>query len=129
MKKVLFTFVILGNFLLMAENIDTKKTMQALEVSMGTIQKGLLYNHRGILKKGIESLKEEIKNIDSFIIKNDESLNFNAKHYAETEVKALTLLSSKILEDFDSGKKEDVMIAYEQILNRCVTCHKLIRKW
>lgn len=135
MKKMLLVSVVLGSVLLMAapaqekENEEMKKTMQNLEVSMAYIQKGFLYNHRGRIKKGITSLRRELKNINSFVIENDQDIKFNAKQYAEKETKALDMLAAGILEDFDKGNKEVVLINFEQMINRCVTCHALVRKW
>lgn len=133
MKKVLLVSAILGSVLLNAgsaqEEVKMKETMQSLEVSMSTIQEGFLYNHRGKIQLGIDSLRKELKKIDSFVIKNDKTIQFNAHEYAQKETKALDLLASKILPDFDAGNKEAVMIEYEQILNRCVTCHALVRRW
>lgn len=103
--------------------------MQNLEVSMAFIQKGFLYNHKGRIKKGITSLRRELKKIDSFVIENDKDVKFNAQEYAKTETKALDTMASRILGDFEAGNKEAVMIDFQQMLNRCVTCHALVRKW
>jgi hypothetical protein len=135
MKKILVTAVLLGSVMLMAsptiekENEEMKKTMQNMAVSMEFIQKGFLYNHRGRIKKGVTSLRRELKNVDSFVIENDKDIKFNAKEYAHKETKALDILASGILEDFDKGNKEAVLINFQQMLNRCVTCHALVRKW
>jgi hypothetical protein len=137
MKKMLLVSVLLGSVMLMAapsngkkaSNDEMKKTMQNLEVSMGFIQKGFLYNHKGRIKKGIVSLRRELKNINSFMIENDTDIKFDAKKYAEKETMALDLLASGILEDFEKGNKEVVLINFEQMLDRCVTCHALVRKW
>ncbi len=135
MKKILVTAVLLGSVMLMAsptiekENEEMKKTMQNMAVSMEFIQKGFLYNHKGRIKKGVTSLRRELKNINSFVIENDKDIKFDAKQYAEKETKALDILASGILEDFEKGNKEVVLINFEQMLNRCVTCHALVRKW
>lgn len=132
MKKILIAAILLSSTMLMAEeksNEEMKKTMQSLETSMAFIQKGFLYNHRGRIKKGVTSLRRELKNINSFVIENDKDISFNAKEYAQKETKALDMLASSILEDFDKGNKEVVLINFQQMLNRCVTCHALVRKW
>lgn len=130
---MLLVSLVLGSVLLMAApakvNVEMNKTMQSLEVSMALIQKGFLYNQRGRVKKGIASLRSELKNIDSFVIENDKDIKFNAKEYAVKETKALDMLASGILEDFDKGNKDVVLINFQQMLNRCVTCHALVRKW
>ena len=130
MKKLLLISILLGTTVLMGESsAKMQKTMQNLEVSMAFIQKGFLYNHRGRIQKGIESLREELKNIDSFVIKNNKDEKFNAQAYAVNETKALDLMASRILEGFDKGQKESVLLDFQQMLNRCVTCHALVRKW
>ena len=132
MKKILIAAILLSSTMLMAEdkgNEEMKKTMQNLEISMAFIQKGFLYNHKGRIKKGITSLRRELKNINSFVIENDKDVKFDAKQYAEKETKALDMLASGILEDFEKGNKEVVLINFEQMLDRCVTCHALVRKW
>jgi hypothetical protein len=63
------------------------------------------------------------------MIENDTDIKFDAKKYAEKETMALDLLASGILEDFEKGNKEVVLINFEQMLDRCVTCHALVRKW
>ena len=130
MKKIFLVSILLGSTMLMANSsVEIKKTMQSLEVSMAFIQKGFLYNHRGRIEKGIDTLREALKNIDSFVIENDKSVKFNAKEYAVTETKALDLMASRILEGFDKGKKEAVLVDFQQMLNRCITCHALVRRW
>ncbi|MCK5638470.1 MAG: hypothetical protein KAH67_07140 [Flavobacteriaceae bacterium] len=133
MKKILLILALVGTTSLVAgeeaNKEAIKKSMQSMETSMAFIQRGFLYNHRGRIKKGVTSLRRELKNIDMFMIKNDKDLQFNAKEYAITETKALDLMASRILEDFDKGNKEAVMIEFQQVLNRCVTCHALVRKW
>jgi len=130
MKKIFLVSILLGSTMLMANSsVEIKKTMQSLEVSMAFIQKGFLYNHRGRIEKGIDTLREALKNIDSFVIENDKNIKFNAKEYAVTETKALDLMASRILDGFDKGKKEEVLVDFQQMLNRCVTCHALVRRW
>ena len=132
MKKILVAVILLSSTMLMAEGAtqeEMKKTMQNMEISMAFIQKGFLYNHKGRIKKGITSLRRELKNINSFVIKNDESVKFNAHDYAIAETKALDIMASRILGNFEAGNKEAVMIDFQQMLNRCVTCHALVRKW
>jgi len=127
---MLLILILLSSTILMAESSETmKKTMQNLEVSMGFIQKGFLYNHRGRIQKGITSLRRELKNIGSFVIKHKTDASFDSHTYAVTETKAIDLLASRIIDGFDKGKKEEVLLDFQQMLNRCVTCHALVRKW
>jgi len=110
-------------------NAQQIKIMQSLESAMAVMQKGFLYNNVTILEKGVKDLKENLKNINSFIIQNDKRRNFNAPVYAATETTAIALLGDKILKAFKDGRKRKALSTYSKTLNRCVVCHKIIRKW
>ena len=128
MNKILLISA-LASSLLFSTEVDQKITMQNLEVAMSTIQKGFLYNNTPLVKKGISSLKENIQNLKSFNIKNDVKKDFDAKKYSLTELKAIRLLADQMLIDFDKGNKDVVLTGFQKTLNRCVTCHLIIRKW
>ena len=136
MKKILLISALASAMLFSNNTEDTKatqqsqiKTMQSLEVAMSTIQKGFLYNNTGLVKQGITSLKDNVKNIKSFDIKNDKKRDFDAKKYSIAELKAIGILADQMLIDFDKGDKEVVLEGFQKTLNRCITCHLLIRKW
>jgi len=128
MNKILLISA-LASSLLFSTEADQKITMQNLEVAMSTIQKGFLYNNTPLVKKGISSLKENIQNLKSFNIKNDVKKDFDAKKYSLTELKAIRLLADQMLIDFDKGNKDVVLTGFQKTLNRCVTCHLIVRKW
>ena len=133
MKKVILILCLASATLFASEATTTRqeqiKTMQNLEVSMSTIQKGFLYNNTTFVKQGIASLKDNLKNIKDFDIKNDENKTFDAKKYSTTELKAIGILADQILIDFDKGNKEVVLKGFQNMLNRCITCHLLVRNW
>jgi len=128
MKKILLISALVSSLLFSTE-VDQKITMQNLEVAMSTIQKGFLYNNTPLVKKGISSLKKNIQNLKSFNIKNDVKKDFDAKKYSLTELKAIRLLADQMLIDFDKGNKDVVLTGFQKTLNRCVTCHLIVRKW
>ena len=128
MKKILLISS-LASSLLFSNEVDSKTTMQNLEVAMATIQKGFLYNNTPIVKQGISSLKENIQNLKSFNIKKDNKKDFDAKKYSLTELKAIRKLADQMLIDFDKGNKEVVLEGFQKTLNRCITCHLIVRKW
>jgi len=128
MKKILLISS-LASSLLFSNEVDPKTTMQNLEVAMATIQKGFLYNNTPIVKQGISSLKENIQNLKSFNIKKDNKKDFDAKKYSLTELKAIRKLADQMLIDFDKGNKEVVLEGFQKTLNRCITCHLIVRKW
>jgi len=137
MKKLLLIPAIASLFIFASEDNNTTKeqrgeqikTMQNLEVAMATIQKGFLYNNNDLVQQGITSLKKNVKNIKSFDIKNDKDKDFDAKKYSIAELKAIGMLADNMLTGFDKGDKEIVLADFQKTLNRCVTCHLLVRKW
>jgi cytochrome c556 len=133
MKKVLLLLLISSVMIFAGDKKDNRlnqiKTMQSLEVAMSTIQKGFLYNNTALVKQGITSLKENVKNIKSFNIKKDKKRDFDAKKYSIAELKAIGILADQMLKDFDKGDKEVVLGGFQKMLNRCITCHLLVRKW
>ncbi len=129
MKKILLSCVLLGS---LAVGQDTKKidTMNNLENAMSTIQKGFLHNNKAIVKLGTDGLRTNLKNIESFVIKpskNDK--NFNPKAYANTESEAISNLADKIVQNFEDGKNNEARESFNKVLSRCLSCHKIIRKW
>ena len=130
MKKLLIISILLGSTVLMAESSDViKKTMQDMEVSMAFIQKGFLYNHKGRIESGVTSLRRALKNIDHFVIEKDKNVKFDPQAYAKTETRAIDMLASKIIKGFEDGHKDQVLLNYQHMLDRCVTCHALVRRW
>ena len=105
------------------------KTMQNLENGMETILKGMMYNNKSIILKGVDAIKENTKNIALFDIKNEEGVNFKAKKYSETEAKALGRLAEEILNKFSAGEKRRSLDYFKRLQNQCINCHALIRKW
>jgi len=131
MKKIVLMSILVSGVLFAegAEKANRIKTMQSLEASMATIQKGFLYNNKDVVGTGITKLKEKLKNIDSFVIKNEKDESFNAQAYATTETEAITKLADKMETAYNGGKKDEALTTYTKTLSRCMTCHKIIRKW
>ncbi len=132
MKKIVLSCVILGTLAFgnSATRSERIHTMNELESAMGMIQKGFLRNNATIVKLGTTNLKENLKNIDSFLIEGSvNNKNFNPKVYAVTESEAITKLANEILKNFEEGKNNESRDAYNKALSRCLSCHKIIRKW
>ncbi|MCK5855178.1 MAG: hypothetical protein KAG56_08145 [Sulfurovaceae bacterium] len=111
------------------EKMHQMQTMQNLETGMATIQKGFLYNNTSLVKDGIEKLKLNIDDIQDFKIENDQDLKFDAQKYAKAEMGAIKVLAEDMMKDFDAGKKEKVLDGFQKTLNRCITCHLIVRQW
>jgi hypothetical protein len=104
------------------------EVMKSLETAMATVQKGYLYNNLSIVQDGADQLKAHAKDVKSFEIASTGS-NFDAKQYAINEASAITSLANDMVDSFKKGEKAKSMTAYQNTLNRCVTCHKIVRKW
>lgn len=132
MKKVLVIGAMLSS-LLMAEGVDRAErmvVMHGLENAVSTIQKGFFRNNEQIIELGATSMKEYLTRINSFVIEPaQKDADFNPKEYAKKETEALMLLADAIPMYFKQGKKDESRGAFDAALNRCITCHKIIRKW
>ncbi|CAA6798750.1 MAG: Unknown protein [uncultured Sulfurovum sp.] len=131
MKKILLMSIVAGG-LLFAEGVVNReniKVMQDLETSIAVIQKGFFYNNEGIVANGVNDVKALMKNIDAFKIQNEDDLKFDSHKYAKDESESISLLADTLLTQFKDGKKDDSTRTYSTILNKCIACHKIIRKW
>jgi len=131
MKRILLMVMLIGSGLVADEvlNKSQMKTMQSLEKAMADIQKGFLYNNENVVENGIQELKKNLEDIGSFVIVNEEDKNFNAPAYAATETSAISKLADELSTAYKNGKKDEALASYSKVLNRCVVCHKIIRKW
>lgn len=109
--------------------VTRAETMQGLVQGLNTIQKGIMYNNGDIVKQGVDAIKKNAKNIDSFDIEDDKTNSFKAKRFAETEAKALAKLADEIEIGFSKHDKNRVLDTYRRMQNQCINCHKIIRKW
>ncbi len=112
-----------------ADKAKQIETMQNLENALATIQKGMMYNNRNIVEKGVIEVKLNTKDISTFDIKNERGARFKAKKYSMTEALAIEKLAEDILIAFDKGKRNRVLDTYRRLQNQCMTCHALVRKW
>ncbi len=132
MKRIVYLGLAVSVMLFATESESQKRaaTMQALESGLATVQKGFLYNNTAIVDKGAKELQEQASHINSFKI---DDLNkddaFKEKSYAHNEAKAIAQLSEKIANYFKRNKKEEALAQYTQLQERCIICHKLVRKW
>jgi len=134
MRKIVLMSVLVSG-VLFAEGVlnqSQMKTMKTLESAMGTIQKGFLYNNKSVVSSGVKEIKATLDDVNSFVIKVDEKdkkKDFDPKVYAITETTSIAKMVEKVEKLYSEGKQEEALEAYAQTLNRCVVCHKIIRKW
>jgi len=131
MKRIILIPLLVFGFACADEAEKNKQiqTMQNLESALATIQKGMMYNNRNIVEKGVVEVKLNTKDISRFDIKNDKGTRFKAKKYSMTEALAIEKLAEDILIAFDKGKRNRVLDTYRRLQNQCMTCHALVRKW
>ncbi len=145
MKKILLISVLLSSLMLAENNAtDTNstnkveqaltrvETMQKLEKSMETIQKGFFYNNTEMVKNAVKEFQSNLENMDAFILSVKElenGRNFKPKRYANEEVKVLTQLSDEIISSYERDRKYRATRIYANMMDRCLACHKIIRKW
>ena len=126
---------ILVSGVLFAEGVLNKsqmETMQTLEKAMGTIQKGFLYNNKSVVATGVKDLKASLNDVNAFVItvsEKDKKKDFDPKTYAVTETASIAKLVGEIDTLYKDGNNTEALEAYTKTLNRCVVCHKIIRKW
>jgi len=111
------------------EQAKRVKTMQNLVEALNTIQNGIMTNDRNTVKEGVDKMKENTNDINSFDIKNENGVSFKAKKYSMEEALLINSLSEEILSAFEKGKRNRLLDTYRRLQNRCLTCHALIRKW
>ena len=137
MKRVLLTLVLSSTIMFAQSDAEKKaeriQTMQDLESAMSFIQKGFLYNNDSMVKRGVSDFKEKLRFIDSFTINEekgeDRKSRFNPRTYALTEVKAISKLADGIADNFKDGSKDESLAYFNKTLSRCLTCHRVVRKW
>jgi len=129
MKKMLVIGVLASSLVFGAGTSKAAQvvTMQGLEAAMGMIQKGFLRDNAEILKMGTQILKENLHNIDSFVIESS-SEGFDPKTYAAVEVNALSKVAEEITKSFIDGDKATARTKFDKTLSRCIACHNIIRK-
>lgn len=67
----------------------------------------LLYNNKAVVANGVKDMKKLSQTIEAFQIHNNTKKDFDAKKYAIDEATR----------------------TYSTIVNKCIACHKIIRKW
>ncbi len=138
MRRVLLA-LLLSSSMAFAQSTAEKqaervKTMQDLESAMSFMQKGFLYNNESMVIKGVSDFKDKLRNIDSFVIDvenkgEDRHNRFNPRAYASVETKAISKLADGIIDNFKDGNRDESIKYFHKTLDRCLTCHKVVRKW
>lgn len=138
MKRVILSLILSSTIIFAQSSAEAHaervKTMQDLESAMSFMQKGFLYNNESMIKKGVMDFKDKLRNIDSFVIDvdnqgEDRHNRFNPRAYANIETKVISKLADGIIDNFKSGNRDESVKYFHKTLDRCLVCHRVVRKW
>ena len=128
MKKVLLTLSTLATFAMADTKATINDTMASMEKGMNTIQKGFLYNQKATILEGTDIILEA----NSIFSKVDvQSLTHGSK---ATQVISningnITNNVKELKKMVNANKFADASKQYGKVMNDCVACHTVIRKW
>ena len=128
MKKIMAGLFTLGALTLSLQAYDQAERiqdMQTMEISMVEIQRGILYNNKTMVLKGVESLKKISRKVE--ISKNDD-MDYSAS-FAKKQTANIIRYADKLQVNIEANQKHAATTNYTKILNQCVSCHNKIRKW
>jgi hypothetical protein len=131
MKKILMMSIVASSLLFAEGVVDRKdiKIMQDLELATATVLKGFLYNNKAVVGNGVKDIKKLSETIEAFEIHNNTKKGFDAKKYAIDEAIRIATLADTLQKQFEEDKKDEATRTYSTIVNKCIACHKIIRKW
>jgi len=127
MKKIILS--ILTGAIIVSANSDTTvdATMSLMEKGKNDIQKGFLYNDKALIKEGISIVKDANNIFGTVDVKS--FLN-NDKTQVVSNIHKNISKSLKSLEKSINNKEyAKASNQFGKVLNDCVSCHTVIRRW
>lgn len=121
----LFTLGALTLSLQAYDQAERIQDMQTMEVSMVEIQRGILYNNKTMVLKGVESLKKVSRKVE---ISNNDDMDYSAS-FAKKQTANIIRYADKLQTNIEANQKHAATTNYTKVLNQCVSCHNKIRKW
>ena len=128
MKKIvagLLTFGVLTLGLQAYDQAERIKDMQIMEISMAEIQRGILYNNKAMVLKGVDKLKKASHNVE---VDKKEDMDYSAS-FAKKQAENIIRYADKLEVSIEANQKHAATTNYTKVLNQCVSCHNKIRKW
>ncbi len=128
MKKAMVSLLTLGLLTLNLQaynQAERIQDMQTMEISMAEIQRGILYNDKKMVLKGVKSLKKASSKVE---IAPKGHMDYNAV-FAKKQAKNIMKYADKIEVSIEANHKHAATKNYTKVLNQCVSCHNKIRKW
>ena len=128
MKKIMAGLLTLSTLTLSLQAYDQAERiqdMQIMEVSMVEIQRGILYNNKTMVLKGVESLKKISRKVE---ISNNDDMDYSAS-FAKKQTANIIRYADKLQTNIEANQKHAATTNYTKVLRECVSCHNKIRKW
>jgi hypothetical protein len=127
MKKTLLALA-LTSVVAFSNETTIDATMKLMDQGLNQVQKGFIYNFKGDIMRGIETIESAnsiFTHVDvSTFIKNNNKIQVT-RNINENLKEHLKELKQDILDD----KYSDAGAKYAKVLNDCVSCHTIIRGW
>lgn len=127
MKKIILAlaFTSIASF---ANETTITATMSLMNQGIEQVQKGFIYNSKGDLIRGVETMESAnsiFTHVDvSTFIKNNSKVQVT-KNINENLTEHLAALK----EDVQNNKYSDASNKYAKVINDCVSCHTIVRGW
>ena len=131
MKKLICSLAIVSSFVFAGTNTkaNVSSTMNLLHTGMNMIENAFLYSDKAKMNEGINI----VKNANDIFAKIDPSTFLNKKVISLAAYKNITGDMTKNLEalqkSINKNKLTQAGKEYSKVLNNCIACHIIIRKW
>ena len=99
--------------------------MQAMEIAMAKIQKGILSNDNKMVIEGVENLKKSTTNVE---VAPKAHMDYGPA-YAKQQSENILIYADKIKANIEENHKHSASANYTHILGECISCHNKLRKW
>ena len=99
--------------------------MQAMEMAMSQIQKGILSNNDEMVIAGADNLKKSSSNVE---VSPKWKMDYSPS-YAKQQTENILIYADKIKSSIKADRKHSASASYTKILGECISCHNKLRKW
>ena len=128
MKKTMTGLIAMGIFTVSVQaygQTDRIQDMQTMEASMSQIQKGILYNNKKMVFRGVDNLKKASGKVE---VAPKTDMDYSPV-FAKSQASNIRKFADKVKENMEAGHKHGAAMNYTKVLNQCISCHNKIRKW
>jgi len=126
MKKSILVAVLTGSIAFAADaTIDS--TMKLLHNGMTKINDGFVYNSKDMIKEGLSIVESSNSIFSTVDVK--EFTKSNKVQVAKNISRNMTKHIETLKKLVDEKRYTDATIQYGKVMNECINCHVLIRKW